>query len=391
MTMNGKRKKIWMISQLTVHACCTLMLSMLAGGCSKETEEPAATVFGGPANVTLVIDGQSATKALTRAGYQVDEDVIIETVRIYAFKHAPGESQNGECVGYGYFPDLAVAPGESEYCTMRLSASGDIDFYVLANDGFASGLASGQVPVILDGSTARQELESLRFTGLTDGATAIPMSNLDLKGVSGTASDRAANRTFTINESSKGGGLPQIIPIDLTRAMARLSFYFAKSMDSPEIVIEGIELKPQGPGSAKFFDNSGNPGGYYNSGNTVILLDKDNADDDVTISKNNSTGSLDLDKLQDVSGAQTYLLPNSYGSSDPDIGPSGNDGTYGYVLTMTYKIGRQNQSKTKDIYLPSVRPNEWLQVKGIFNVTVDVSMEVIALYWDESDNSISFN
>ena len=162
-------------------------------------------------------------------------------------------------------------------------------------------------------------------------------------------------------------------------------------MDSPEIVIEGIELKPQGPGSAKFFDNSGNPGGYYNSGNTVILLDKDNADDDVTISKNNSTGSLDLDKLQDVSGAQTYLLPNSYGSSDPDIGPSGNDGTYGYVLTMTYKIDRQNQSKTKDIYLPSVRPNEWLQVKGIFNVTVDVSMEVIALYWDESDNSISFN
>lgn len=375
-----------MISQLTVPACCTLMLSMLAGGCSKEPDEHAATVFGGPANVTLVIDGQSATKALTRAGYQVDEDVIIETVRIYAFKHAPGESQDGECVGYGYFPDLAVAPGESEYCTMKLSASGDIDFYVLANDGFASGLASGQVPVILDGSTARQELESLRFTGLTDGATAIPMSNIP----DGTETDNN-NFTFTVRENTKGNALPQIIPIELTRAMARLSFHFAKSVDSPEIVIEGIELKPQGPGSAKFFDNSGNPDDYYNSGNTVILLDKDDADDDVTISKNNSTGSLDLEKLQDVSGAQTYFLPNIYGSSDPDISPSGDNGTYGYVLTMTYYAKGQNDRKTKDIYLPSVLPNEWLQVKGIFNVTVDVNMVVIALYWDESNNSISFN
>lgn len=385
MTMNGKRKKIWMISQLTVPACCTLMLSMLAGGCSKETEEPAATVFGGPANVTLVIDGQSATKALTRAGYQVDEDVIIETVRIYAFKHAPGESQDGECVGYGYFPDLAVAPGESEYCTMRLSASGDIDFYVLANDGFASGLASGQVPVILDGSTARQELENLRFTGLTDGATAIPMSNLDLKGVSGTASDRAANRTFTINESSKGGGLPQIIPIDLTRAMARLSFYFAKSDDS-EIIITDISLaEGHGPISAGFFSDDGNP--VYTSEMAGHVL----SDEPVTITHKSIGGNTDNeDDLQKLD-TEWYLLPNTAGSATPDRLPAGTSDEHDiYIVRFGYTIN--GRSVTKEVCLPSIAPNDWIKVKAVFAVDVDDCVfKITAIPWENKSMDITFD
>ena len=385
MTMNGKRKKIWMISQLTVHACCTLMLSMLAGGCSKETEEPAATVFGGPANVTLVIDGQSATKALTRAGYQVDEDVVIKTVRIYAFKHAPGESQDGECVGYGYFPDLAVAPGEPEYCTMRLSASGDIDFYVLANDGFASGLASGQVPVILDGSTARQDLENLRFTGLADGATAIPMSNLDLKGDSGTASDRATNRTFTINESSKGGGLPQIIPIDLTRAMARLSFYFAKSDDS-EITITDISLAGgHGPISAGFFSDDGNP--EYTSGMAGHVL----SDMPVTITHKSIGGNTDNeDDLQKLD-TEWYLLPNTAGSATPDRLPAGTSDEHDiYIVRFGYTIN--GRSVTKEVCLPEIAPNDWIKVKAVFAVDVDDCVfKITAIPWENKSMDITFD
>lgn len=362
--------------------CCAVLCVLAVCGCRKEAV-PEAVVFGGPADVMLLIDGDTAAKSLTRAGYNVNEDgVIIETVRIYAFKNVPG----GECVGYGLFTGLGLKTGEHKYCQMHLSASGPIDFYVLANDGYASGLAvNGEQVTDLAGMSAVQ-LDGLRFTGLKDGAKAIPMSNIP----DGTETDNN-NFTFTVQANTQGNALPQIIPIELTRAMARLSFHFAKSVDSPEIVIEGIELKPQGPGSAKFFDNSGNPGDYYNSGNTVILLDKDNADDDVTINENNSTGSLDLEKLQDVSGAQTYLLPNIYGSSDPDIGPSGNDGTYGYVLTLTYATG-QNDRKTKDIYLPSVLPNEWLQVKGIFNVTVDVVFKIIAIPWENKTmDEIEFN
>lgn len=385
MTMNGKRKKIWMISQLTVHACCTLMLSMLAGGCSKETEEPAATVFGGPANVTLVIDGQSATKALTRAGYQVDEDVVIKTVRIYAFKHAPGESQDGECVGYGYFPDLAVAPGESEYCTMRLSASGDIDFYVLANDGFASGLSSGSVPVTLDGNTARQDLESLRFTGLADGATAIPMSNLELKGDSGTASDRAANRTFTINESSKGGGLPQIIPIDLTRAMARLSFYFAKSDDS-EIIIEKISLAGgHGPISAGFFSDDGNP--EYTSGMADHVL----SEEPVTITHKSIGGNTDNeDDLQKLD-TEGYLLPNTAGSATPDRLPAGTSDEHDiYIVRFDYTIN--GRSVTKEVCLPEIAPNDWIKVKAVFAVdVVDCVFNITAIPWQDKSMDITFD
>lgn len=368
-------------------ACCAVLCVLAVCGCRKEAV-PEAVVFGGPADVMLLIDGDTAAKSLTRAGYNVNEDgVIIETVRIYAFKNAPGEAQDGECVGYGLFTGLDLKTGEHKYCQMNLSASGPINFYVLANDGYASGLAvNGEQVTDLAGMSAVQ-LDDLRFTGLKDGAKAIPMSNIP----DGTETDNN-NFTFTVQENTQGNALPQIIPIELTRAMARLSFHFAKSVDSPEIVIEGIELKPQGPGSAKFFDNSGNPDDYYNSGNTVILLDKDNADDDVTISKNNSTGSLDLEKLQDVSGAQNYLLPNIYGSSDPDISPSGDNGTYGYVLTLTYYATGQNVRKTKDIYLPPVRPNEWLQVKGIFNVTVDVVFNIIAIPWENKTmDEIEFN
>ena len=86
------------------------------------------------------------------------------------------------------------------------------------------------------------------------------------------------------------------------------------------------------------------------------------------------------------------ILPNTYGSSDPDAFPAGTDyqtSARAYILDIDYSINGEKMSKT--VYLPPVAPNDWVKVKGIFNASVDVNMVIIALSWEDSEMDITFN
>ena len=99
--------------------------------------------------------------------------------------------------------------------------------------------------------------------------------------------------------------------------------------------------------------------------------------------------SLEDSNLQQV-GYDSYLLPNIYGSADPDSQTLAvADAEKAYTAEIEYTINGTHYSKT--VYLPSVAPNDWIKVKGIFTSPVDVNIVVIALSWEARDMNIVFS
>lgn len=355
-------------------AVCALAVCL--AGCSKNTA-PEQAVFGGPAKVTLVVDGGSGSA--TKISADVDEANTVKSVKIFAFKHAPGEAQNNELVGYGYWDGIS---GQGpHYCTMQLSASGNIDFYVIANDEYATRADGCE---ILDETSTRDDIVGVRFSGLDKivGTSAIPMTNI-LNGAEGNDGS-TGNNNFTFNISEELDA--QVIDIAVTRAMARLSFFFAKAEEDSDVSINSIELVCQNqPVTAGYFVTKGSADDFA----TTDYYLSETISNAAKVDKVNNTGSLEDSSLQQM-GYDSYLLPNIYGSTDPDSQTLAvADAEKAYTAVIKYTIDETHYSKT--VYLPSVAPNDWIKVKGIFTSPVDVNIVVIALSWEGRDMDIVFN
>lgn len=344
-------------------AAAVVLLLVSAPGCKKEVTGPVPAVFGGPADVTLILNNSSdrnsrnprkspATKAIT-----VDEVNTIHSLKIYAFKHDPNGTQNDELVGYGSYDGITGAG--PHYIRMELSASGEIDFYVIANDIYAATTST-----VLNEKSTRSDIENVRFTGLvspdgTDAAVAVPMSNIP----DGTATDRN-NFTYTVKDNT-------VIPIEVSRAMARLSFSFAKSANDDKIFINSITIQNE-PESARYFTPDGTPEGHKQEETIVGRTE---------IKVVNTTGSVE-GNMQDLAD-EDYLLPNNVGVSNSAGESEGNtDEAYeGYLVTVDYSVN--GVGKKKEIYLPPVRPNDWVQIKAIFKEDTDNCVfEIISVPWE---------
>lgn len=340
-------------------AAAAVLLLVSAPGCKKEVTGPVPAVFGGPADVTLILNNSSdrnsrnprkspATKAIT-----VDEVNTIHSLKIYAFKHDPSGPQNDELVGYGSYDGITGAG--PHYIRMELSASGEIDFYVIANDIYAA------TATVLDEESTRFEIENVRFTGLaspgTDAAVAVPMTNIP----DGTATDRN-NFTYTVKDNT-------VIPIEVSRAMARLSFSFAKSANDDKIFINSITIQNE-PESAGYFTPDGTPEGHKQK-ETIV-----GSQTEITVV--NTTGSVE-GNMQDLAD-EDYLLPNNVGVSN-SAGEFEDNADGAYLVTVDYSVN--GVDKTKEIYLPPVRPNDWVQIKAIFKEDIDNCVfEIISVPWE---------
>lgn len=339
-------------------AAAVVLLLVSAPGCKKEVTGPVPAVFGGPADVTLILNNSSdrnsrnprkspATKAIT-----VDEVNTIHSLKIYAFKHDPNGTQNDELVGYGSYDGITGAG--PHYIRMELSASGEIDFYVIANDIYAATTST-----VLNEKSTRSDIENFRFTGLVshDGTdAAVPMTNIP----DGTATDRN-NFTYTVKDNT-------VIPIEVSRAMARLSFSFAKSADDDEIFINSITIQNE-PESAGYFTPDGTPEGHKQEETIVGRTE---------IKVVNTTGSVE-GNMQDLAD-EDYLLPNNVGVSN-SAGEFEDNANGAYLVTVDYSVN--GVGKMKEIYLPPVRPNDWVQIKAIFKEDTDNCVfEIISVPWE---------
>lgn len=342
-------------------AAAAVLLLLSAPGCKKEVTGPAPAVFGGPADVTLILNNSSdrnsgnprkspATKAIT-----VDEVNTINSLKIYAFKHDPNGTQNDELVGYGSYDGITGAG--PHYIRMELSASGEIDFYVIANDIYAA------TATVLDEESTRSEIENVRFTGLVshdgaDATVAVPMTNIP----DGTATDRN-NFTYTVKDNT-------VIPIEVSRAMARLSFSFAKSAKDDRIYINRITIQNE-PESAGYFTSDGAPAGLNLQVETIVSSPTE-------ITELNTTGSVE-GNMQDLAD-EDYLLPNNVGVSN-SAGEFEDNADGAYLVTVDYSVN--GVGKTKEIYLPPVRPNDWVQIKAIFKEDINNCVfHIIAVPWE---------
>lgn len=343
-------------------AAAAVLLLLSAPGCKKEVTGPAPAVFGGPADVTLILNNSSdrnsgnprktpATKAVT-----VDEVNTINSLKIYAFKHDPNGTQNDELVGYGSYDGITGAG--PHYIRMELRASGEIDFYVVANDIYAA------TATVLDEESTRSEIENVRFTGLAspdgaDATVAVPMSNIP----DGTATDRN-NFTYTVKDNT-------VIPIEVSRAMARLSFSFAKSAKDDRIYINRITIQNE-PESAGYFTSDGAPAGLNLQVETIVSSPTE-------ITELNTTGSVE-GNMQDLAD-EDYLLPNDVGVSN-SAGEFEDNVDGAYLVTVDYSVN--GVGKTKEIYLPPVKPNDWVQIKAIFKEDIDnCEFHIIAVPWEQ--------
>lgn len=333
-------------------AAAVVLLLVSAPGCKKEVTGPVPAVFGGPADVMLVLsdNGKTQKKTPDTKAVIVDEIQTIHSIKIYAFKHGLEE-----LAGFIDYPDVEA---DQRNFHMHLNASGQIDFYVIANDIFAD---TGNV---LDEKSTREEIENTRFSGLksTGNMTAVPMSNMHTK------KNGDGNFTFTIKEDND---LPPIIPIELTRAMARLSFSFAKSAKDDKIYINSITIQNE-PESAGYFTPDGTPDVLNRQEKKTIV----GSQTEITVL--NTTGSVE-GNMQDLAD-EDYLLPNNVGVSN-SAGEFEDNVDGAYLVTVDYSVN--GVGKTKEIYLPPVRPNDWVQIKAIFKEDTDNCVfKIISVPWE---------
>lgn len=332
-------------------AAAAVLLLITVSGCRKENVVADIPVFGGPTDVMLVLsdNGKTQKKTPDTKAVIVDEIQTIHSIKIYAFKHGLEE-----LAGFIDYPDVEA---DQRNFHMHLNASGQIDFYVIANDIFAD---TGNV---LDEKSTREEIENTRFSGLksTGNMTAVPMSNMHTK------KNGDGNFTFTIKEDND---LPPIIPIELTRAMARLSFSFAKSANDDKIFINSITIQ-NGPESAGYFTPDGTPEGLNSQKETIV-----GSQTEITVL--NTTGSVE-GNMQDLAD-EDYLLPNNVGVSN-SAGEFEDNVDGAYLVTVDYSVN--GVGKTKEIYLPPVRPNDWVQIKAIFKEDINNCVfHIIAVPWE---------
>ncbi len=387
-----------------------VLAALCIQGCSKDVVGEAQAHFGGPTSATLIVLGSSSSSS-TKA--TVDETNLVHSIRIYAFKHSPNNTtENNEMVGY-YYNDNLSGSGPY-YCTMALSASGYIDFYVLCNDEYANitSINDDETAVTLSESSTRTEIESVRFDGMTgytaDGTTntiAVPMSNIedttveDISLTEGSTDDLGNNFTFYVPETSQSTST-KIINIEVTRAMARLSLYFAKTTDLEtttvlvnSVTLNGMEstvlLCP--PGTSQVFDTESTAytDAFFTSTSGVEIT---KVDDELLSTDVSHYDPLTYDGSMTgtTSGAAvtTYMLPNPYGSSSTGAfvyAPNSiNDGTgaaHCYRLAINYKIGT-NDAEDVTLYLPVVSTNSHVRVMITFEEAgVSATMNVTVVSW----------
>ena len=197
----------------TILSAITLLAASLMSVSCLEKEDVAIDMQS--VMIELSVSAGTMTKATPTAS-----ESAVNSLRIYAFY--------GERLA-GYLSRGTVVEGDPFYMDLELPATGthDVYFYVVANE---AQMAYQNNVVSLSENMTRSQLEEIRFTGLTSGA-ALPMSGLQKEEINVSEITAAAN-----TEAGHEGHfiLTQKVNLQLSRSLAKISMYAAKSEGSSE-------------------------------------------------------------------------------------------------------------------------------------------------------------
>ena len=360
--------------------------------CSKEG---APTGVAGPIDVRLVVsDGNG-----TRVGSD-DTDNYIHQLRVYAFI-------GDEKVGYAEADNLS----DRNYIPMTLSESGNINFYVIANDKFGPNPQKGDGTPISDSdweSLSKKELESLKFdlTGFNgwtpiNGEFVSPMSNNPCDEFRHEFTGENTNNytsSYTIDSKKIPATGSLVIPVTVQHVLGRLRLMLNRESDDVTITLTRAEVYHR-PDAFRL---------YFGSQESV---------DDVISFNNNQTANNNNQELVEplintaqplvtkpadgyTTVARTYLAPNQHGTydktggtfttSEGTITETGKDKAYRLELTVKFDYGNHTETKNYTVYLPRVPRNTSIDVQGTFKGSTDVKPEfnVMTEAWVEKDITI---
>lgn len=346
------------ISQRTAIRSTVLMwltATLLLAGCNKD-QGLSAPESNGELEVRLMIDTKQAQ---TRA--DADDVSVINTLRVYVFKVG-----SEDLVGYSYEDNLQKS-GSAYYLPLRLQTGGELEFFVLANEGNGLTYGSGTSAKALDENISHDALHALAFSraNITNGAL---MSGWVTENITGTQG-------------------VTVVECPLTRDVAEMNLYFATTGGAVQIT--SVTLHDYKTESPVFWGNQNNTtteGNTYNSDNGTLLTLLNN-NDFPTISENTANNLDDYKQKEKV--ATTYLVKNSEGSAVWDQALST---TKNPRLEIAYTV--DGNARTATVYLPPIAINHryniccLVKAAGILlNISIDDWEEAgYAITWTDESN-----
>ena len=317
---------------------------LLLAGCNKE-QNLSAPGGNGKLEVRLVIDTKQTQTRATDVS-------VINSLRVYVF------DATGKPVGYTYNGNLQES-GAAYYLPLRLQQGGNLEFFVLANEGGLT-YGSGTNAKSLDENISHNELHALVFdrSKVTNGSL-----------MSG----------WVTEEITDTQGVT-VVECPLTRDVAELNLYFATTGGAVQIT--DVTLHDYKTDSPVFWGDTDDAGqGNTYSDNSLGLIVQ-NANDFPTLSEsaaNNLTDYTTQDKV-----ATAYLVKNSDGSDSWDTEPNTEKKPR---LAINYTVG--GTPRTAVIYLPPIAINHQ------YNICCLVKAAGILLHisiddWEEAGYEITW-
>lgn len=316
---------------------------------------------------------------MTKLTVLPDEDAttdekVINSLRVYAFY--------GDRLA-GYVSRQATALNDPFLMDLELPESGvhNVDFYVIANE---EEMAYENGTVMLTGNMTKAQLEAIRFTGLAHSA-ALPMyckltEPIDVDAVSAVANTEAGHNGHLM--------LLQSIKFELSRSLAKLSVYAAKSAGAattPQIM--GITLLS---GGTRHFS-------YLFEQESSILDDITPRVNDRTLHSSAVPVTSELIKgtsdMQDPS-KYTPIMTGAYlpevreGSSDWNVS-SGNERAA--VLHVEYTVAAGEAYRYANVYLPPIERNTHYKVCIFINAEGQIIINYVVADWEDNSVAISFD
>lgn len=302
------------------------------------------------------------------------DEKVINTLRVYAFY---GERQAG------YVSRQATALNDPFLMDLELPESGihNVDFYVIANEG---EMAYENGTVQLTENMTRAQLEAIRFTGLVH-SSALPMycrltEPIDVDAVSAVANTEAGHNGHLM--------LNQSIKFELSRSLAKLSVYAAKSagaVSTPQIM--RITLLN---GGTRHFSYLFEQDASTLDAITPRVNDRALSTSAVSVTNELTKGTPDMLDPSKYTPIMTgaYLSEVREGSSVWNLS-SGNPRAA--VLNVEYTVAAGDAYRYANVFLPPIERNTHYKVCIFINAEGQIIINYVVADWEDNSVAISFD
>ena len=326
------------------NAALAFLAVMLPVSC--QLEKDGAATQKQNVMIELEVSAGNFTKAVPS-----ETEAIISSLNVYAYLGSElvgditlGQTESGD----PFMMDLLLPDGKSA-----------VDFYLVAN---ASAMKYENDVISLPQSPSRDYLEGLMFSSLS--SDILPLYAKETKEITVNPYDLELSETVTF---------------ELSRSLAKLSVYAAKSKGSsgtPQVL--SVELLANGTRefSYLFPQTDDILNAVESRANNISLLNAP-----VAISSEVQKGSSDIQNPENYDLVLTgaYLPEVTYGSTAWNVS-SGNEREA--VLHVAYTAGNSQDRRNGYIYLPAIKRNDHINVCILISADGQIVINYTVAEWD---------